>query len=235
MPIIEDLPYIECSELREFGCLKPNLRSNVTLDLLVDDFKVGEIDCFVAISEPNSYLSLHWQGLKKLNQQDILLTSIPSNLRDFDPRTRKNRVYYFVCPVTGKRCWKLYLDGSQFVSRHGVKGIYKKQAYSRNERQVLSLFQLEQKAKEAIELIGSSKIYRTYRGKMSKSFKRALAKAEKAINQRRKKSEAFMTAMDTEIKKTKKGFTVIKRGPANGSNSNDLPDWDKNDLPDWDP
>jgi hypothetical protein len=231
MRLINDLAYIDASQLRRFGCFKPNLRSNVTLDLLIDGIKIGEIDCFCAISYPNSYLSLHWQGVKKRIEQDIQLTSIPSNLRKFDPKTRKNRIYYFVCPITKLRCSKLFLAGSQFVSRHATDAKYFSQLNSKPNRKIISLLEMEQKAKEAIDLIGSSKIYRTYRGKISKSMKRAMAKAEKAMDQRRKKSEAFMTAMDTEIKKTKKGYTVIKRGPANASNSSDSPDWN---LPEWD-
>lgn len=231
MRLIKDLAYIDASQLRRFGCFKPNLRSNVTLDLLVDGIKIGEIDCFCAISYPNSYISLHWQGVKKRIEQDIQLTSIPSNLGKFDPKTRKNRIYYFVCPVTKLRCSKLFLAGSQFVSRHATGAKYYSQVSSKPNRKIISLLEMEQKAREAIQQIGSSKIYQTYKGKISKSMKRAIAKAEKAIDQRAKKSEDLMTAMDTEIKKTKKGFAVIKRSPVNGSNSSDSPDWN---LPEWD-
>ncbi len=58
----------------------------------------------------------------------IFLKSLPSNLG-------KGRVWYFLCPDTGKRCRKLYWINSQFSSRHAFPdAMYRSQAESRRDR-----------------------------------------------------------------------------------------------------
>lgn len=51
----------------------------------------------------------------------------PSNLN-------RGGYYYFVCPVTGRSCRKLYLVGGRFVSRFAFRALYDKQTKSRAER-----------------------------------------------------------------------------------------------------
>lgn len=51
----------------------------------------------------------------------------PSNLN-------RGGYYYFVCPVTGRSCRKLYLVGSRFVSRFAFRALYEKQTKSHAER-----------------------------------------------------------------------------------------------------
>jgi len=51
----------------------------------------------------------------------------PSNLN-------RGGYYYFVCPVTGRSCRKLYLIGSRFVSRFAFRALYEKQTKSHAER-----------------------------------------------------------------------------------------------------
>ncbi len=51
----------------------------------------------------------------------------PSNLQ-------KGGFYYFVCPVTGRSCRKLYLVGSRFVSRFAFRALYEKQTQSSADR-----------------------------------------------------------------------------------------------------
>lgn len=42
--------------------------------------------------------------------------------------------YYFVCPVTGRSCRKLYLVGGRFVSRYAFRALYDKQLWSKSDR-----------------------------------------------------------------------------------------------------
>lgn len=51
----------------------------------------------------------------------------PSNLN-------RGGYYYFVCPVTGRSCRKLYLVGGRFVSRFAFRALYDRQTKSRAER-----------------------------------------------------------------------------------------------------
>jgi len=52
----------------------------------------------------------------------------------------KGWVYYFICPVTGYNCRKLYLDEGKFKSRIAIKGIlYKQQEEPKKQRQRLDI------------------------------------------------------------------------------------------------
>jgi len=42
--------------------------------------------------------------------------------------------YYFICPVTGRSCRKLYLVGGRFVSRFAFRALYDKQCWSKSDR-----------------------------------------------------------------------------------------------------
>ena len=42
--------------------------------------------------------------------------------------------YYFVCPVTGRRCRKLYLVNGRFVGRAAFRPLYPQQTQSRKQR-----------------------------------------------------------------------------------------------------
>ena len=44
-----------------------------------------------------------------------LHADVPSNLEE-------GIVWYFLCPETGKRCGKLYLQGTRFLHREAAKG-----------------------------------------------------------------------------------------------------------------
>lgn len=55
----------------------------------------------------------------------------PSNLKG-----NSGRIWYFICPVTGKRCRKLYLSGGSWVSRKGISRpvLYRCQTESAKQR-----------------------------------------------------------------------------------------------------
>jgi hypothetical protein len=51
------------------------------------------------------------------------------------------KVWYFLCPNTGKHCWKLYMINAYFLHRSGFRGaMYEKQTYSKNARQQFKLW-----------------------------------------------------------------------------------------------
>lgn len=73
--------------------------------------------------------------------------------------------YYFVCPVTGMSCRKLYLVNGRFVSRSAFRPLYRKQTESRTRRSG-GLAYLD--ALADLEALESEKYRRfTYRGKLT--------------------------------------------------------------------
>lgn len=97
--------------------------------------------------------------------QQIYLTAITSNLGNGD-------IYFFICPITGKRCRALLLHNGLFCHRTAIGGLYDSQTYSRKSRALLEHYKRLKRKEAAIERIQSKHFTRTYRGKPSKRFER---------------------------------------------------------------
>lgn len=87
--------------------------------------------------------------------------------------------YYFVCPVTGRSCRKLYLVGGRFVSRFAFKALYEQQTKSRARRDNPLFGFLDAEAQ--LEQLERQRYRRmTYRGKptpFARKYERLLNKA----------------------------------------------------------
>lgn len=90
----------------------------------------------------------------------------PSNLN-------RGGYYYFICPVTGRACRKLYLVGGRFVSRFAFRALYEKQTKSRAERS--GLLGYLDTVEAADRVINAKYRKETYRGKLT-PFGRKCAK-----------------------------------------------------------
>lgn len=160
--IFDEVRQIDIAWLREEGLLKPNrcIRgwplgwkggSRVTVD----------IDTFL------NYLIIK-QGFGSGERvTTVLLERRKSNLG-------KGEVWYFVCPVTGRLCRKLYgIDGS-FLSRHAYpKGMYRSQTEPKSDRRLRRFITLHGTLKQpkAEWDFSNRKKYRThYKGKPTKRY-----------------------------------------------------------------
>ena len=77
----------------------------------------------------------------------------------------KGGFYYFVCPVTGRSCRKLYLIGGRFVSRYAFNAPYRSQTVGPAGRR--SLFYLLAKYSKFEDLAAQPHRKETYRGKLT--------------------------------------------------------------------
>ena len=106
---------------------------------------------------PYAVLTYNYKGTPV--RAEITLRFRPSNLNN------GTGYYYFVCPVTGLSCRKLYLVNGRFVGRMAFRPLYSQQAESHTQRG-LSVFTL--RALGAYEEM-RIKPYRrlTFRGKLT--------------------------------------------------------------------
>ena len=108
------------------------------------------------------------------NGQDISysieLVSVPSNLG-------KGEVWYFLCPVTLRRCRNLYLANGYFLHREAVEGgMYQVQTFSKTSREIIKMIDASYKAEELYFILNSKNFKRTYAGKPTKRYLRIMAK-----------------------------------------------------------
>lgn len=88
----------------------------------------------------------------------------PSNLG-------KGRVWYFICPQTGKRCNKLYFITERFLSRHAFESnMYSCQAESKRERDMRTDFGCFFQVENAYKEIYKKHFKKYYNGQPTKRY-----------------------------------------------------------------
>ena len=94
----------------------------------------GRISITVNTNSESGYLELDYKHNDKPIKYRVQLVTIPANIG-------KGRVWFFICPQTGKHCRKLYLAGGYFFHRTAFTGgMYKKQADSKRWREWDKIF-----------------------------------------------------------------------------------------------
>ena|SRR5437773_2146211 len=123
--------------------------------------------------EAEPYIHLNYTVSENLISYQIRLVSIPSNLQ-------KGQIWFFVCPVTGRLCRKLYCIGERFLHREAYNGcMYTKQTYSRRLRREMKIFDRLIISAEIVDELNKSYFKETYNGKTTRRFQRLLKRAEK--------------------------------------------------------
>lgn len=148
------------ANLKKYNYLKFNHCNSGNLTWSRNGNKTGALSISVNTLDGNSYLELDYNFNDKPVRYRIELITKPSNLG-------KGVVWYFVCPVSGKQCRKLYLKGGKFIHRQCCNGyFYEKQTYSKKNRQLSKNFEY---------LFAADKVYvpyfkTIYKGKPTKRY-----------------------------------------------------------------
>lgn len=168
--------YDEClkfdiSFLKRHGYLQPgNLKSGFCSWSRNND-KIGSIGFKVStIDEP--YIELNYQSNGTPIKTRIILVAIPSNIRN-------GKIWYFICPTTGKRCRKLYLNNGYFTHREAFTGMYKIQTESHISRQITQKYKPMYAGNEYDQL-QAKHFTPYYNDKPTKRYTRIIEKIKKA-------------------------------------------------------
>jgi hypothetical protein len=89
----------------------------------------------------------------------------------------RGEVWFFVCPVTGKCCRKLYLHGTHFLHREAYKGLmYESQLNSQSTRSMLKVLDKVFIKDEVYEELHKKHFKSHYNGIPTKRYKRIMNK-----------------------------------------------------------
>lgn len=97
-----------------------------------EPLKLGGIEYTVSFSPLLMRLELAWTEDGEQFSRDIYVKREQSNL----PSCRESSVYYLLCPLTGRKCRKIYRIGSYFCSRKAFRHVYPQQMESRLYRDI---------------------------------------------------------------------------------------------------
>ena len=159
---ITDYHCLDISKLRGWGYLTPDkdtaFKSGV-LSWQRNGETIAKICISVRVCDTEQAVGVSYLYGGQPKQYKIVLRFVPSNL----PGKENTGYYYFVCPVSGVLCRKLYLVGGQFMSRRAFRPLYVQQTMSHKTRVFYSLIDTWKK----IEDLNNGSRWRKnhYRGK----------------------------------------------------------------------
>lgn len=124
---IEELLTVSITELKRLGFISPNAYKYGVLEWKRNGKTTASAGVGIDTrgEVPTARFTYNFNG----SPVDVTapLRFAPSNLN-------RGGYYFFICPVTGRSCRKMYLVGGRFVSRFAFRALYDKQTKSRAER-----------------------------------------------------------------------------------------------------
>ena len=163
---------IDIGSLCRWGYLKPDQKKTGTITWSRNGNKTGCIDITVMNYSDVPYLELDYNYQQNPIKYRVLLVSVPSNIG-------KGKVWYFLCPVTKKRCRKLYRIGARFLHREAYQAcMYETQTYSKKNRYLVRQYDKYFCREKAYEKIHSKHFRTHYAGKPTKQYQKLTKQIE---------------------------------------------------------
>ena len=169
--LYDECKQISITDLKRWEYLIPEQWKRGTISWYRGEDKTGSIGIWVNTTTENPYLELNYKYDGSPINYRVTFVTVPSNLG-------KGNIWYFLCPVTGKRCRKLYLVGERFLHREAFEGcFYQKQVQSKYYMYLENTIGREFEADEAYDEMQKPFFTKYYNGKPTKRYLRLMKKA----------------------------------------------------------
>jgi hypothetical protein len=168
--------HLSISFLKKYQYLIPGQSKRGTVSWTRGEGENKEITAQIGIlvhlgKEP--YLELYYKQNGKPISYRVRLFSVTSNIG-------KGVVWFFVCPLTGNHCRKLYCVDDRFLHREAYQGcMYEKQTYSKRWRREKRIFDSMFTREDILSEIDKPYFRTEYSGKPTKRFQRMIKLAKK--------------------------------------------------------
>lgn len=165
---------IHVSTLKEGGYLLPKQLKSGTITWSCNRQKKASISITVNSISKEPYLELDYISNNEPRRYKAGLVTVASNLGI-------GRIWYFVCPVTKKRCRKLYFVGGYFLHREAFKRcMYKVQTQSKRHRTWKKMFEAYYSIDMLYGQLYKKHFKKAYAGKSTKKYLRIMELIHKA-------------------------------------------------------
>ncbi len=162
--LYDDLKTVTISFLTKHGYLKPNQWKSGKISWYSNGNETGSISIWVNTQTESNYIELDYKCKEALINYRVQLVTATSNLG-------KGVVWYFVCPLTGKRCRKLYLANCHFYHRSAFKScMYEKQTLSKKSRQFEKTMETLFRTDQLFEHLNKKHFKKQYAGKPTRKY-----------------------------------------------------------------
>lgn len=203
---------IDISIFKGWGLLKPDLKSSGTYNDTRGGIHKGAIDFFLHTGiSPYCTFSGCFRGVPF--EKTIEMQGKESNLGEKIRSRDGGTVFYFICPITGKRCRKLYVIGGQLGSSKAFGLYYRQQALSKNQLSWEALFGAIEQLEKLTAEIHSGKVMRSYNGKITRRYARLMKERDRLDSMICRMFKARQFDLNEELKtvQTAAGFTTIEK------------------------
>jgi len=160
---IEDVKTISLTKLKQWNYLTNGTKSGV-ISWSRNEIVHSTINILIVFNEIEKYVILVYKCNGTPFNLKVRLISKDSNLG-------KGQIYYFVCPITGKHCRKLYFNNSYFAHREAFTGLfYQNQIESKKNRFLFKIFEKVYLSDEVYEQRYKKHFKTHYNGKPTKRY-----------------------------------------------------------------
>lgn len=172
--LYNEVKTVSISFLIKNNYLKPNQWQSGTITWSSNGNKTGSISIQVNTQSESPYLLLDYKYNEAPINYTVQLVSALSNLG-------KGVVWFFICPLTGKRCRKLYLAETYFYHRSAFRGcMYEKQTQSKKSRYLDKTLGLYFQTDQLYKQLYKKHFKKQYAGKPTKKYLKLTQQIKKA-------------------------------------------------------
>ena len=163
---------LNISKLRQWGYLDPAQIKSGNVLWSRNKNNIGQISIKADTYSQKPYIELDYKYKNEPRKYKIYLTVVPSNLN-------KGEIWYFICPITNKRCRLLYCIDGYFLHREAFKGcFYETQTRSKQYREYKKTFDTVFDVEELYNELDKKYFKKTYSGKPTKRYLKILKRID---------------------------------------------------------
>jgi len=184
--LLDEVKQISITKLKELGCFEPGSYKSDWLIWSSRGQVKGSINISVDLRRsPSAYLKYTVNKEENVSYR-VKLVSLDSNLG-------VGKIWYFICPHTGKRCRKLYGAGKYFLHRDAYPdAMYECQIYSKRKRELDKILEMVFGIEQLYEKLDAKYYKSHYAGKATKNHKEIIKQLKKSKQMRENLGAYYM-------------------------------------------
>lgn len=172
--LFDDVLQLSTTKLKEWKYLEPGQSKSGVLTWSRNENKTGSISIMVNMDLEQPYIVLDYKYKDEPRNYKVELVSISSNLG-------VGKIWYFLCPLTFKRCRKLYSIDGYFLHRDAFRGcMYESQTASKQYRWIDKNYGSYFRLEKLYDELYSKHFKKYYAGKPTKRYLKIINEIKKA-------------------------------------------------------
>lgn len=171
-PLYNEVLQMNSTKLKKWRYFEAGQTKSGTLNWSLNGTHTASISIRADMIHQPPYIELDYKYFDEPRKYKVQITSTPSNLC-------KGEIWYFICPITKKRCRKLYSIGGYFLHREAFNGcMYESQTQSKKYRELTKNYGALFENESIYETINSKHFKKTYAGKPTKKYLKLIQRIE---------------------------------------------------------